>query len=86
MDSNIAKVNITVTPNRPPVANDDLFATGEDTVLSGTSNLPAGVTVKQWAGNGNYYAYVTTQTRWGNAKVAASNLVYRGVSGHLATI
>lgn len=39
-----------------------------------------------WPGNGNYYDFIPGKITWENAKIAAENLSFQGVSGHLVTI
>jgi VCBS repeat-containing protein len=87
-DSNVAKVTINVTPNTAPVAKNDAFTVGEDTVLkAGEMNLPAGAVPKQWSANGHYYLHVPALTSsWRGAETTAANMRYFGSPGHLLTI
>ena len=39
-----------------------------------------------WTGNGNYYDFIPGNFTWQIARMEAENLVFMGVSGHLATI
>ena len=40
----------------------------------------------QYSGNGHWYEYVGSNLSWDQAKDAAANSTYSGMSGHLATI
>lgn len=40
----------------------------------------------QWAGNGHWYDYVSTNTDWNSASALAAGSVYSGMNGYLATI
>ncbi len=54
-------------------------------ILAGMVSVVEAVPV-QWAGNGHWYDYVTSNGTWDQANDSAQTLSYAGLDGHLATL
>ncbi len=78
---------VTNPNNVAPVANNNQYATAEDTPLSvAGALLPGGVMPQRWNANGHYYAFFTSGLLPSQAINAAQGMSYLGSTGHLVTI
>ena len=86
--STVSTVTISVSPvPEAPVAVSESYATHEDVVFTSIEEPPSNlIGVAYWPQNGHYYGILTTSRIFSSAVELAESTVYRGVSGHLATI